>query len=556
MNEVDLDSGSADRALADVRDLGRVGVVRLPARLAKAAVAHLMLENLRLASCEVLEGLAEDPGAWGLRVPHASCERVLAPLDKSTDGALDTYRFPRHEVVLFRRYVPWLLAALEAVKPDALDAEGRPLPWVEGLSATETLGIVPGVDAEEVTQTATDPGPATPDAPASEPPIRDAEIRAHFDRFLGVAGLGPVPLTSIRGTVDKCGFTSGRVWHRQDGTPLRVRITTCPNSDLAEILATLLHELAHVLVRSADHGAPFKNALVDLAERCFPGDRFLGARQNLDEGYHVLDAWVTACIRQTLIGQDPPLPQTDDELGMAEIAARVRKARALGADRCGSWEGIRATAVANQLVTLYGMNDYRVRIESRLLDRMVDRWIVIANKDMWRRSLAHEIARAFDVCSLGSAHRTRGIRMHFFGRQSDVAQAEYLFALTQQRIEAACERHLDALRSKRVLRDAGAARSERTSFCDSAVLAFHKRLRKLAASDAAEERTRSAEAVERARAFAFAEHQKRGISWGSGRARTIRANAAGHRLGESLELTRGVGGEPQKRLAGPSDLSR
>ena len=103
---------------------------------------------------------------------------------------------------------------------------------------------------------------------------------------------------------------------------------------------------------------------------------------------------------------------------------------------------------------------------------------------------------------------------------------------------------------------------ERTSFCDSAVLAFRHKLKKLGESDGSGGQTNSsqghtADNLAAAEKFAKAEHAKRGVSWGSGEGRRIRDNAAGRELGESLEFTRGVGSEQaeQKRLPGSASGS-
>ena len=102
----------------------------------------------------------------------------------------------------------------------------------------------------------------------------------------------------------------------------------------------------------------------------------------------------------------------------------------------------------NDLITTYGLGDYQIRIDAAVHDAMIDRWVVIRDEGVWRRDLAHALARATGVFALSLASKSR---LHFFGAYADVVQAEYLFEIIEGRIDRECERYLQAWRRVRVV---------------------------------------------------------------------------------------------------------
>lgn len=555
------DSHPAARTLADVLTLRSGRAVRLPPRFAQAAVEQLL--RMREAPGDVvigpggaeLVGRALAEHEWALRLgPRRWGPEPFARETRQHAGR-EIFIFPKWEVYLPAAHARWLLHALEDVKPEERDADGRPLAWVAEEYEREELRAAASNEDDAVSVhdgAALDP--IRPDDEDDDAPLSNPEIRRWFETLARAAGFSPPPLSLARGRENKLGFTTGRVWFRPDFTPLRVHLTLCPNADLAEVLASIVHELAHPLSRSSGHGEAFRRAMVRLGET-FWGERwFVEARARISEGLPTLDYWMATSIRAALRESAPPAARTGDDGQMARIVTKIRKLRELAADQLGRPEAITATATANDLVTTYGLGAYAVRIDARIQEQMVDRWLVIEDTFVWKRALAHEIASANDVFSLTVVKKSG---LHLFGRYADVVQAEYLFSISAARIERECERHLAEWKRTRVRAVAGETIRERTSFCDSAVNEFAKKLRQIAIDETVavggRRNTRVASrGLEAAEEFALSEHEKRGIGWGSGGRRVTRDNAAGAAVGRSMEVVRGMasGGGAQRQLKG------
>jgi hypothetical protein len=293
--------------------------------------------------------------------------------------------------------------------------------------------------------------------------------------------------------------------------------------------------------------------MLELAERRWGASFFAEARARIAEGVRIVDPWLASGIRAALRGATPPAARQGDDGQLARVVTKIRKLRELAADQLGRPEGIAATAMANDLVVQYGLGSYAVRIDAGIHERMVDRWVPVAEGAVWRRSLAHAVGKACDVFVLSVVHHSR---MHFFGRYADVVQAEYLFQISEARIARECERHLDAWRARRAELRPGDTVRERVSFCDSAVRAFELKLQQIVNEESGAPARRSAApaspALEAAEEFARVEHEKRGTGWRSGGTRRTRENAAGTELGRSMELVRGMapGGSAPKALPG------
>ena len=560
----------AAQTLATVEKVHGANLVRLPPRFARAAVLKLL--ELHHILGDVIEGPRDarvvgrelGPDEWAIRLtPDVGAPlRLVGP--SFLYGRERVFVFAKCVVILAPGDAARLLRALEAVKPDELDASGRPCPWVPVRHTIEALGR--SADDDDAILVS---GPhALPKAPTAADeqgtPLDRAVITRWLEALATTAELPLPELTLTRATSNRLGFTSGRVWFERDGKPLRVHLTVCPNADPAEIMATLAHELAHPLSRARAHDVAFKTTLVDLAGKHHGERWFDGARAVLGHSYRVVDNWVASGIRAALKHGEAPVARVADDGQLAKILMRIKKLRDLGADQIGLPEGIAATAAANDLITTYGLEGYGVRIDGDVHDQLVDLWVSLEEGALWRRTLAHAVATYCDVFSLAVG---RSHRMHFFGRHADVVTAEYLFSVSAGRITRECAEHIAPWKRGRSATSAGDTRSEKTSFCDSAAIAFKKKLDQLKSDDdlltrpatspsagvagKSSRRPTASAMLEHAESFAADEHEKRGQSWGSGGRRTYRENAAGRALGGAMEVVHGLGGENERPKALP-----
>ncbi|MBM4321618.1 MAG: DUF2786 domain-containing protein, partial [Deltaproteobacteria bacterium] len=363
--------------------------VRLPPAFARAAVERFFMSKFRY-KVAVIEGpcgpeqtgrpLAE--GEWALLIPELFRSSVRPLVGGSPVHTLTgrVHVYPRHAVQLEPRYVRWLLVALEKVKPEELDAEGLPYPWVPPTARTERLGGGDPDEADvEIVPAAAALPPLEPAVPVTTPPtFPDERIRAWFDELSRLAGFPGLALHLVRGADNKLGFTAGRIWLDRRLGPLRVRLVTCPNADPAEIQSTIVHELGHALSRGPGHSEAFKLAMIGLAARRW-GDRwFAEAQAQAGERYALVDRWVACGIRaaERTEGVPPALRDTADEQ-LLRVVTRIRRLRELAADQQGLPEAIAATAMANDLVVLHGLSQHGVRVAAVDEDQLCDRWILI-----------------------------------------------------------------------------------------------------------------------------------------------------------------------------------
>lgn len=563
-------------ALATVEERAGRRIVRLPAPFARDAVETFL--RWHRVRAEVLDRPGESLGGsavlgadeWALAVPIEECPRLMVLLEIDSPGRIlvrgerqlcNLFVLPRHTLPVPARCVRQVLAALEHSKPPALDANGLPLPWVPPRPPTAALGGREHPEDEVHVVAAGEALPALDAAPGAEPP--DA-IRAAVDeavsRLRARLGLPPFEVVVRPGTFDRRGFTPGRVWYGDDHAPRRVLLTPCPNADPAEVLATLVHEVAHPVARTRAHGLAFKRTLVDLAGDLWGASYFEEAARRVGERHEVVDCWVATGIRAALSGDPPPAARTSDDGQTARIVSRIGKLRALAASQPGEPEAVAATARANDLVTIYGLAGYQVRVDAGIDDQMVDRWVQLDRRKVWQRVLAHAVARFCGVFSLSMAGEAR---MHFFGAWRDVVAAEYLYEVAAASIERQVEAHLARWKQARRRRP-GETRRERTSFCDCAVHAFAEKLRRIRdderrraeaapASPDARAWHLTTRALDRARDFAREEHEKRGLSWGAGTSKAVTYNPDGIRAGRAIQVTLGLtaDGHAPRALPGP-----
>lgn len=491
----------APEPLAEVEVSGRFSLVRLPPELED-------------------EALVEFATAQSLYDQYVTATR-------EPDGRI---RLPRADTAM-------LLRALEEVKPERLDEHGVPLPWAPLTPVTVALGEAVRQDLEHDVHVV-DELPA--DGP--EPPPSDEHdwARAEFARLAALLGFPKLPLRVAPASIQQRGFCGGWIKMKADGTPLQVQITPCPNSDHAEVLATVLHELAHALTPRAGHGPTFCRRLVQLAGDVYGEGYFTSAPTAPPHG--TIDRWVATGIRAALGKRPPPAPREADEGKLIAVVRKIRKLHVLADGQVGTTEGTTACALANDLITLYGLGGYHVQIAAGLDDQMTDRWLVL-RRGVWPRTLAHAIAGFFSVFSLHNVSRGR---VHLFGRHADLVASLYLFEVCEAAIRRGCKAHVRAWRSQ-APRGRGEAARERTDFCSAAVRAFRKKLQALGTEGEGAERALAA-----AEELALVEHHRRGFRWGGASFRDDRTNAAGAQLGGALEVVRGVGDGPERRIAGPT----
>ncbi|MFL5303318.1 MAG: DUF2786 domain-containing protein [Anaeromyxobacteraceae bacterium] len=507
-----------------------------------------------MGPADILGATSIAPEEWAIVAPARHLR--LAPEKKPVlvrDGleARAVFVFAKHTLVVPDAQVWWVLSALEGVKPESLDPEGRPLPWVPAVSRSSAPVPESGrdddarVDDREVLPEC--PQPMGDDDGAA---IETSTIRRWFAELCAAVGFPEVPLVVRRGRTDGRGFVAGSVEMTSGFTPRRIVLTTCPNADQAEIVATLVHEMAHPLARSGGHGPAFCDTLVDLASRVWGEPYVAGARAAAAAPYAFIDRWITCGARAALAGRAPPAGKVCDDGHAARIVSKIAKLWALAADQLGEPEGIGATALANDLITLYGLDRSQVCTAPSIDDQLTDRWVLLEPRQPWQRSLAHDVARFNGVFSLSMDSKAR---MHFFGRYSDVVAAEYLCGISIERIKRECAAHLDVQR-RRGLLPRGEARRATVAFCESAAREFGRKLEAMAAEESARSpgSTEQVAAIAEATDFALRQLELRGARVGAGRSREIRHSADGAEAGKRMEVVRGLDsqGGPPRRLPG------
>jgi hypothetical protein len=555
----DESAAGASPEFAEVVPGIRGSIIRLPPELSRAAVRELLRREQLSGS--VVMGPADISGAgsiapeqWAIIAPvrylHFAPEKGPVMVRDGLEGKA-VFVFPRHTLVLPDSQVSWVLSALEGVKPERLDSEGRPLPWVPTVPRSSASALETGrdddarVDDREVLPEC--PQPVGDDEGAV---IATSTIRQWFSQLCATARFPEVSLIVKRGRTDGRGFVGGSVEMTSGFAPRRIVITTCPNADQAEIVATLVHEMAHPLARSRDHGPAFCQTLVDLASRLWGEPYFAGARAAAAGPYAVVDRWVTCGARAALAGRDPPARKVCDDGHAARIVSKIAKLWALASDQLGKPEAIGATALANDMITVYGLDRSQVCTAPNMGDQLTDRWVLLEPRQPWQRTLAHDVARFNGVYSLSMDSKAR---MHFFGRYSDVVAAEYLCSISTERIKRECAAHIEDQRRKGLLLR-GEARRASVAFCESAAREFGRKLERIVAEESARSPgpTEQFVALGEARSFARRQLEMRGARVTAGRGREFRHSADGAEAGRRMQVVRGIDsqGGPPRRLPG------
>jgi hypothetical protein len=385
----------------------------------------------------------------------------------------------------------------------------------------------------------------------------DQVIRESFERLRKHLAYREFEFVIRRMETNRRGFVAGRVWFDLRGNPLRMLLSVCPNSDSAEIAATIIHEYAHIVCNHRQHDLSFKRTTIELAEAIYGASYFAEASQRMAESYHIVDLWIAASIRAAMRGEAPPIAKAKDEQLTAHIISRIQKLYALAADQPGTPEAITATGIANTLVTVHELGDYHIRLDSGIDEQMLDRWIDVGKRLPWRRVLASHIA---EYCNVFSLTRPALGWIHLFGKYRDIIATEYLYGVCLDSIERQAEQHIQQWRTQREGQITPAQiRSERVSFCESAVRALCDKMREIRrhesqsalhdpSATSSQAYTITSHDLQHAEDFALNEHQKRGMSWVSGRNRSIRHNQSGYDAGQNIGLHDGI--SPPKNIKG------
>ncbi len=555
--------------------------VTLPPELAKPAVERF-LSQFHVEAIVLEEPSVEWPeindwpdGGWCLLLRATKGRAMLRMFPATVLGKLDAIQrgdaificlwFPVHSIVLGKSHVRHLQRSLERVKEERFqDESGAPLPWVTPDAASapvvETLeeeaASAACWESEDALSSFEPPEDSQP-IDGQDHPIPREQIVNEFERIREHLSLPPFELSLFRGASNKNGFVTGRVFTRQ-GTPVRMVLSTCPNADLAEISATLVHEFAHITSGMGGHDLAFKEALLNLAAALYGDAYFVAARDYLKGSFRVLDMWLATGIRAVLRNQEPPVAKDFDESLTAGVVSRIQKMRALATDQPGTPEGLTATGIANTQSTLFGLGSYHLKWNASVDESMVDRWLNIGKKVRWKRELAFDVASFCNVFAL--ARPDRGW-MHFFGKYRDVIAAEYLFHVCLEHIERQCNKHIAQWKAQQGRVSSGQVRSEKVSFCASAVEGISDKMDRIREMERAQAQsdptTTDARAfqltskdLQQAEVFATDEHKKRGMGWGSDSSHSYHHNESGYEAGQAVELRSGVNAGKVRGLLG------
>ncbi len=536
-----------ERELPLIEKWGRSLQITLPQKtLKRALIAYL--ENFH--NLQVYEPTLQE---WNyLTYPHERKNHILLLFDLKNlkhfkrlhlDGSIryfgqkfaclfdgNTIKMPKQEGNL-------LLRALEELRLDEVDENGLPRPWVE-----PTLAASMGVERDEkkaiMLSEDEDPSQKEPKNyiiyPDDLTKTSHEEIKKIFDQICQMLHQEPFPLNLFLAKKNYHGFVSGRFFYKKrEGyiQPVKMNLIICPNADMAEIIATLIHEFAHIKVPQAGHGPLFKETMFDIAGQLYGHEHFREFRQLAHSNRVAFsDMRLAAAIRLLLQEGKTLQLKMPEEQRLARILLRIRQLRALADRHPGTHEAITATAIANTLIVEYDLGDYHLKIDPTLDELMIDRWLDVGKRKPWKRTLGFVAAKFCNVFAL--VRKDRGL-MHLFGRRKNVEQAVFLFQRWVDSIERRCEYHMEHWTPS----EGQHPRTERTSFRDSAVIGLARKIQEIQNEQQIEEQEMAFRTAQEAENFARKEHEKRGLSWGSGRLRNYKHNAQGYVAGYTLNIS-------------------
>ncbi len=379
--------------------------------------------------------------------------------------------------------------------------------------------------------------------------IPDPEIRSNFESFRQKLGLPPFTLIIRRSPKNQKGFVAGRIRLTRFGIPRLMTITVCPNADLAEIQATLIHEFAHPLSIEKNgkfrHNRHFKAKMVELAGILFAKKYFAPPKKLLllNNGNCkccLIDNWIASGIRAFLSSRESVAEEKMVDAGeTARLLKRLHCLRTMAASEPGTAEAITATAIANDIITVYGLDNYILLKDADIANLKHDLWIKLELRKAWKYALAHQVAH---FCGVFSLSRKKSGLMHFFGKHQDLVFAEYLFQVCDASIERACETHIKTWRaSYRPQR--GETVTKKDAFYKSAVWGLADQMKEILKKERKNNPKIYAQFesdMRKAENFAREEHHIRGMRWGSGGRTTVRHCEQGYNTGKNIALHRGV----------------
>jgi len=243
---------------------------------------------------------------------------------------------------------------------------------------------------------------------------------------------------------------------------------------------------------------------------------------------------------------------------MNPIVKKIQKLLALAKNQAGRPEGETAAKMAHKLMTAHAVTMADLSFEEQQeLDPLIHDPME-AKSGVWRRTLLYTIARH---CNCRSAYRTgdsakycsdnksgkaRQI-FYFYGHQSDVEVAQYLYDVCERQIAAACKDYLAGL--SKYWYESGDRRSLANDFKRSAVDGLATKLVDMRMQEKREQ-TSETNAIVLSRFRKVDNWVDSNFEFGAGRSNAdYRHNIDGYNAGKRVDIRAGVT-KKQRRLKG------
>mgnify|MGYP003144901450 CR=1 FL=1 len=247
-------------------------------------------------------------------------------------------------------------------------------------------------------------------------------------------------------------------------------------------------------------------------------------------------------------------------LNSNKIIERIRKLLSLAEGSSGH-EAETAAAMARRLMREHAVSQATVEESDRPNDPLVrvrvsfDGLKLRRNSDIlgysrtrtawWKRELASAVGRYLD---LRSAYNRGTNVWWFYGYQSDVEVAIYLYDICARQINDACKAHVDSLKHSYMCWSPGRSRTAGTEFRQSAVGGLRSKFRELKRTEQNEDPTGFALMVNRKNAVnRWVESNFSFGSAGSGWGGNASHSRAGWNAGREIRLNAGVSGSTTSR---------
>lgn len=243
---------------------------------------------------------------------------------------------------------------------------------------------------------------------------------------------------------------------------------------------------------------------------------------------------------------------------MNPIVKKIQKLMALAKNQSGRPEGETAAKMAHKLMIAHAVTMADLTIEEQEKYDPLVRDPMEAGAGIWRRILLGIIA---EHCNCRSAYMN-GARVkydsdnksrkakqifYFYGHQSDVEVAQYLYDICERQIAAACKKYLKELSS--YWYDSGDRRSLANNFKRSAVHGLSTKLVDMRGQEK-EEQGEATYALVIGRFRKVENWVDSNFTFGTGRAYSdYNHNADGYEAGKNVDIRAGVT-KKQKRIGG------